>query len=121
MHNNVLLVDDNRNFMKLLEDILPKQYPLLNLIFAGSIVSARQIINTLPDLRCLVTEYNLGMAGIDGIQLAEEVRAKFPKVKIILISSIMDDSLKNNAGLHNIRYCASKFDELCRWINFMGS
>ncbi len=119
MKKGVLIVDDNKIFMRFLENVLPKQYGAFDYIFAESADSARQKINNLSDLYCLVTDYCLGPGQLDGIQFAEEIRNKFPNIKIILISSNMDDSLRTKARQHGIHHCASKFDELYQWIKFM--
>lgn len=119
MGKSTLIVDNNKIFIRFLEDVLPKHYAAFDFIFAESADSARQKIENLSDLYCLVTDYRLGPGQPDGIQFAEEVRNRFPNVKIILISSSMDDSLRAKARQHEIYHCASKFHGLYEWIKFI--
>lgn len=120
MKKTVLIVEDNLLFRCSLEKILPKKYTSLDFVFAGSADSAKQKIEKLSKLYCLVTDYNLGAGQLNGIQLAEEIRNKFPNVKVILISSHIENSLKVKAYQHGIYDCVSKFDDLYEWIKLIG-
>jgi DNA-binding NarL/FixJ family response regulator len=116
----VLIVDDNSLFRRFLEINLPRLLPHFEFVFAGSADSLRNKIEALPALHCLVIDYDLGPGQPNGIKLSEEIRHKFPNIKIILLSSHVSDFLKADASRHRIHYCVSKFDDLYEWVKLIG-
>ena len=114
-----MLVENNPLFRRFLESALPQYYAAFDFLFADSAQSARKKIENLTDLYCLVTNYDLGAGQSNGIQLAEEIRGKFPNVKVILIAPEMDEYLIREANRHGIYNCASKYEGLYRWIKFI--
>lgn len=116
MAKRILVVEYNFLFRRFLETILPKYCGGYDFIFAESAVSAKQKIENVSDLYCLVTDYDLGAGQTNGIQLAEDIKNEFSGVKIVLISLKIDADLKNEAHQHGIDNYFLKFDELYRWI-----
>lgn len=88
MDSAVLLVDDNRDILKLLKSTLDTlKRPELKTFEAPSgeealLESARRKIDLL------ITDYKL--PGMTGVELMHKVRAKHPEVKVILISGMSD-------------------------------
>jgi response regulator of citrate/malate metabolism len=119
MKKTVLIIENNYMFRRFLESVLPQNYPAFEFILAESADSAKQKIKELPELHCLVTNYFLGSEEPNGIQLAREIRNKFPNLKIILISPSIDDDLRSKASQYGIFHCVSKFDGLYEWIKLM--
>ncbi len=120
MKNNVLVAENNTLYRRFLETILPENYPAFNYLFASSATTARQQADKLEKLYCLVTDYFLGEGEVNGIQLAEEFRGKFPDIKIIIIASHISDPLRAEAQEHRIYNCVSKFNGLYEWIKLIG-
>jgi CheY-like chemotaxis protein len=115
----VLVAEDNPLFQRFLEAVLPELSPGVEFVFAESADAARAAAAKLPRLHCLVTDYDLGPGQSNGIKLAEEIRRKFPDIKVILLSSYVSDFLKAEAAQHRIHYCVSKLDDLYEWIKLI--
>ncbi|MBI5953069.1 MAG: response regulator [Chloroflexi bacterium] len=99
MDRNILLVDDQRDILRLLRSTLDTlKKPEIKIFEAPSgeealLHSAR----TRVDL--LVSDYKL--PGMSGIELMHKVRARYPEVKVVLISGITDRKVREeilNAG-----------------------
>ncbi|MCC7117930.1 MAG: response regulator [Anaerolineales bacterium] len=88
MENAVLLVDDNRDILKLLKNTLDTlKRPEIKAFEAPSgeealLEAARRKIDLL------ITDYKL--PGMTGVELMHKIRAKHPEVKVILISGMSD-------------------------------
>jgi len=120
MKKTVLVAENNTLYRRFLETILPENYPAFDYLFASSATAARQQADKLENLYCLVTDHFLGAGESNGIQLAEEVRGKFPDLKIIIIASYISDLLRAEAQRHDMYNCVSKFDGLYEWIKLIG-
>lgn len=91
---DVLIVDDNATYRNLLQEQL--QQWKLQPIIAASGAEALEILKTktfdtvIADLR---------MPGMDGIQLAALMKLEYPKIPVILLGVIGDDSKKKHPDL----------------------
>ena len=99
MERNILLVDDQRDILRLLRATLESlKKPELKIFEAPSgeealIESARRKIDLL------ITDYKL--PGMSGVELMHKLRARHPEAKIILITGMTDRKIREemlNAG-----------------------
>lgn len=113
----ILVVEDNQLFRYCLELSLPQLLPSFKFVFAGSAGSALTEAGKSDTLHCLVTDYRLGTGQLNGIELAQEIRKKFPAIKVILLSSHITDELKQEAERHKIDACVFKLENIDKLID----
>ena len=83
----ILLVDDHQMFREALRSLLEKTPNLAVVGEAGDGQSALKLAGDLsPDVICL----DIGMPGINGIETAKTLSIRFPKTKIIALSTHTD-------------------------------
>lgn len=119
MKKTILIVEDNKLYRKILEKILPRQYPCFRFLFARSFDTAQQKAKNLTDLDWLITDYQLGTRDAEGIRLAKEIKNKFQNIKIILLSSFIDNTQRKETLQQGIDHFASKLDGLDGWIKLI--
>lgn len=96
----ILLVDDHQIFREALRSLLEKTPDFSVVGEAGDGKSALRLVEELtPDIVCL----DIGMPGINGIEIARQLSRDFPKLKIIALSTHADrvyvmDMLKAGAS-----------------------
>src|SRR5574340_389925 len=94
----ILIVDDQRNIVQLLHSTLTTMGHDLDVIEAPSGEEAL-LSATQRQIDLLVADYLL--PGITGIELIHKIRARYPEVKVILISGVMERKAREqmiNAG-----------------------
>ncbi|MBI2504151.1 MAG: response regulator [Candidatus Latescibacteria bacterium] len=79
----ILVVDDEEDIRLLLEDILSVHYRILT---AADGLEALELIVARPDEIDLVMT-DLRMPRMDGMELAQKVRAEYPRIGVIMISA----------------------------------
>jgi len=83
----ILLVDDHQIFREALRSLLEKTPDLAVVGEAGDGQSALKLADELsPDIVCL----DIGMPGINGVETAKTFSTRFPKIKIIALSTHSD-------------------------------
>jgi signal transduction histidine kinase/CheY-like chemotaxis protein/streptogramin lyase len=90
-----LVVDDNATNRMLLKTLLA-QWELSSVI-ASSGKQALEILDDTARFDLVITD--MQMPDMDGLQLAQQIRMKYPGVPIILLSSIGDESRHKYPGL----------------------
>ncbi|WP_128544543.1 hybrid sensor histidine kinase/response regulator [Larkinella soli] len=109
----VLIVDDNQTNLTILKSQL-EQWKLVPTL-AASGRQALDILQTKPGFDLVITD--MQMPGMDGIELARTIRKLHPALPIILLSSIGDESHKNNPGLFSALLTKPvKQQQLCRQV-----
>lgn len=101
----ILIVDDSKTFRTLLSELLYVQkYRVIN---AADGESALQILDKYPEIKLVITDYN--MPKMDGYQLCQQIRTKYKpdRMSIIGISSAEDRSI----GARFIKCGANDFIE----------
>lgn len=91
----VLVVDDNATNRMILKNQL-EQWKL-STILASSGAEALSALELMCDYDLVITDMH--MPEMDGIQLAQQIKAKYPKLPIILLSSAGDESKKKYIGV----------------------
>ncbi|SFF76881.1 response regulator receiver modulated diguanylate cyclase [Novosphingobium sp. CF614] len=89
--SSILIVDDTASARKSLAEILDRQNYRIHEASSGR--EALQILETAGDIRLVITDYH--MADMNGQQLTQEIRAKYPpeQIRIIGISASSDPFL----------------------------
>jgi two-component system, sensor histidine kinase and response regulator len=91
----VLIVDDNLTNRTILKSQM--EYWKLSPVLAASGVDALSILSTDNLYDLILTD--MQMPFMDGIRLSETIREKYPRIPIILLSSIGDEYKKNHHQL----------------------
>jgi signal transduction histidine kinase/CheY-like chemotaxis protein len=116
----ILVVDDNATNRKILK-IQLEQWNLLPTI-ADSGYQAIDLLSGEQKFDLVLTDMN--MPGMDGIELAKEIRHRHPHLPIMLLSSIADDHYKQHRDLFSFVLTKPiKHQLLCKYIlnNFSSS
>jgi PAS domain S-box-containing protein len=80
-HSRILIVDDNRDSARTMARILELEGHEVICIYDGLAVN-EQVASFHPDVLLV----DIGLPGLDGYQVAEQVRTKFAKQKLMLIA-----------------------------------
>ena len=79
-----LIVEDSAIFRKLLKETLRSRYPSMEIFEAGDGEEAMQKINSdLPDLIFM----DIKLPGENGLELTAKIKAKYPDVIVIILTS----------------------------------
>ena len=111
----ILLVDDQRDILKLLHSTLDTLAHEMEIIEAPS--GEEALLETSREkVDLLVSDYRL--PGINGIELMHKVRAKYPDVRVILVTGMTDREARDeilNAG------AAAVFDKPISLTDFLDA
>lgn len=92
MTRRILLVDDSKVALLMLESMFDDQMPGLDIHSANSADGAMAVLAQYPEEQfCLTIDYN--MPGIDGKALCEKILAAYPQHKLVLLTANVLDSL----------------------------
>jgi CheY-like chemotaxis protein len=91
----ILVVDDNPTNLNILKKEL--EHLKLSPTLASSGKLALEILSTSSDFDLVLTD--MQMPEMDGLELSESVRNRYPSLPIILLSSVGDDRPKAHLGL----------------------
>jgi signal transduction histidine kinase/CheY-like chemotaxis protein/ligand-binding sensor domain-containing protein len=91
----VLVIDDNATNRKIIERQL--QFWQLKAVAANGGEEAMTILSSTHDFDLIITD--MKMPGMDGIELSKIIKSQFPRIPIILLSSVGDDRCKSHPGL----------------------
>jgi signal transduction histidine kinase/ligand-binding sensor domain-containing protein/CheY-like chemotaxis protein len=91
----VLVVDDNKTNLRIIDAQL-KYWKLIPVI-ASSGPQALTLLADETKIDLVITDQN--MPGMSGVELAQELRKKFPEMPIVLLTSLGDESHKNYPGV----------------------
>ncbi|MBS1503380.1 MAG: response regulator, partial [Bacteroidetes bacterium] len=97
-NKKILVVDDNATNCSIMVSQL-KQWKFVPLV-ARSGKEALQILSANRDIALVVSDMN--MPGMDGVQLAKNIRSRFPGIHIILLSSVGNEQSRAEAHLFNV-------------------
>jgi CheY-like chemotaxis protein len=93
MPKRILYVDDSECTRELLKTIFENRHSGYEVILHASASSARhdlQARNGTPEFPdALVTDLHLSFRGDDGLRLVKQVRARFPELRLILVSGMV--------------------------------
>ena len=92
----ILVVDDDPSILETVSGALSRDYKVLG---ANSGKEALQLSNDFKSEICLLLS-DFQMAGMSGIELATQVTAQRPKIKVLLMSGYPAGMLVLNDGWH---------------------
>ena len=92
----ILVVDDDASILGTVSDVLGRDYSVLR---AGSGREALQLSKDFKSEICLLLS-DFQMAGMSGIELATQVTAQRPEIKVLLMSGYPAGMLILNEGWH---------------------
>ncbi len=99
MDRNILIVDDQRDILRLLHSTLDTLKNVAVKIFEAPSGEEGLLESSRHKIDLLVTDYKL--PGISGIELMHKVRARHPEAKVIIITGLSDRKAREeilNAG-----------------------
>ena len=99
MDRNVLLVDDQRDILRLLHSTLDTLKKPEIKIFEAPSGEEALLHSSRHKVDLLVTDYKL--PGMSGVELMHKVRARHPEAKVVLVTGVTDRKVREeilNAG-----------------------
>jgi len=88
MSKTILIVDDNKNLGKLIQDWLEIVFPDCTIAAVLSSADALEYFTKeIPDI--VIMDINLD--GVNGIEATRQLKSKYPQTKIIFLSIFNDD------------------------------
>jgi CheY-like chemotaxis protein len=99
MNHNILLVDDQRDILRLLRSSLESLKNKEINIFEAPSGEEALLESTRHEINLLITDYKL--PGMSGVELMRKVRARHPDIKIVFITGMTDKKMRDemlNAG-----------------------
>lgn len=85
----ILLADDHQMFREALRLLLERNTEFEVVAETGDGLEVMTLVGvTMPDIVCL----DIGMPGLDGIEIMRQIKAAFPSVRVIALSSYSDRS-----------------------------
>lgn len=111
---NLLLVDDDRDFLQLLSSMLQKDFQVYE---AAGVAEALKILDSVP-VHAICSDFN--MRDGTGIELLEKVRNADIKIPFLLMSGNDDRRLANAAERHGAVFCCKTDFDLLEKIKEMG-
>ncbi len=100
---NVLIVDDSRMSRMMLTTIIKDVHPDWNVESAEDGPSAIAL-TTVSSFDIFTLDFN--MPGMNGLELAEQLKPLFPKAKIALLTANVQDSIQAKAKALGIGFIA---------------
>ena len=92
----VLVVDDNATVLKTVSAFLESDYKVLTA--ANGKEALEQSVAFKADIHLLLSDFQ--MPGMTGVELATEITAQRPKIKVLLMSGFPGGMLVLNEGWH---------------------
>ncbi|MDP1548027.1 MAG: response regulator [Anaerolineales bacterium] len=99
MNHNILLVDDQRDILRLLRASLESLKNKEINIFEAPSGEEALLESTRHEINLLIADYKL--PGMSGVELMRKVRARHPEIKIVFITGMTDKKMRDemlNAG-----------------------
>lgn len=112
----LMVVDDSPIICKMIKRVLEPQG--IEVVFYAE--NGQVCLDNYDEFKPDVITMDVSMPVLDGLDTSRALIAKYPDVKIILMSSMSDDTLVETAKEIGIKYFASKpidGDELFKVIN----
>jgi DNA-binding NarL/FixJ family response regulator len=99
-HTSILIIDDNRNFLKAISDFIQEYYPNQILVL-GEAHSGREGVRLAQTLHPQVVLVDLKMPDLDGFKVIALLRQTLPEVKIITTSLLSVEACEQSGDLYH--------------------
>jgi DNA-binding NarL/FixJ family response regulator len=96
---NILIVEDHRSFKEGVELFL-SQFPEYELLSAGDGKQALNVLNGAKKIDIIITDLNL--PEMNGFEMIENVRTKFPEIKIIVLTMYYNKNIVKKLKTLNV-------------------
>ncbi|MGA8265844.1 MAG: response regulator [Ignavibacteriaceae bacterium] len=95
----LLVVDDEIDVQFLFEQKFRKEIKSgqLQIIYAGNGMTALELIDAIDDQADYLVLSDINMPEMSGLELLEEVKTRYPKLKVFMITAYGDESNYNKA------------------------
>lgn len=110
----LIIVDDHLIFSQSLEAIL-NRYPFITVI--STFQSGELLFDFMDRNRVDVVLMDLQMPNDNGIALTAEIKAKYPKCKVIILSMLTDTAIKLKAEKAGADYFIFKGEDMEKLVN----
>jgi len=100
---NILIVDDSRMSRMMLSTIIKDLHPDWLIETAEDGETALQLAKT-KSFEMFTIDFN--MPGMNGLELAEKLKADFPNAKMALLTANIQDSIRNKAEAVGVQFIA---------------
>ncbi|MDR0313249.1 MAG: response regulator transcription factor [Treponema sp.] len=97
-HISILLVDDQKLFaenLKLMLETLTKDMHVIGIAYEGQ-EAVNMVEEKIPDLILM----DVRMPGLDGVKATQIIHQKYPEIKIIMLTTFLDDNYVEDALKH---------------------
>lgn len=107
-YHTILLADDSRISRMLVRGIIERADKEIEIIEASN---AKDALNKVADRQINIAILDLNMPGMDGLMLATELLARFPILKIGLLTANVQDIVREKAKALGITFIAKPITE----------
>ena len=112
-----MLIEDNPNFTKVMEDMLESQFSSIHLMKVGNWLDAlRQIASGPPDLIFM----DIRLPTLSGLELTQKIKADYPDIIIVILTAYDSPEYREAAIRYKADYFFSK-DEIGKVVNLLKS
>ncbi|HXX35634.1 MAG TPA: response regulator [Thermodesulfobacteriota bacterium] len=112
-----MLIEDNPNFTKVMEDMLESQFSSIHLMKVGNWLDAlRQIASGPPDLIFM----DIRLPTLSGLELTQKIKADYPDIIIVILTAYDSPEYREAAIRYKADYFFSK-DEMGKVVNLLKS
>jgi len=113
----IMLIEDNPNFTKVMEDMLESQFSSIHLMKVGNWLEAlKQIASGPPDLIFM----DIRLPTLSGLELTQKIKADYPDIIIVILTAYDSPEYREAAIRYKADYFFSK-DEMGKVVNLLKS
>ena len=104
----VLIVDDSRLSRTMIRAFITNAHPDWTILEASN---GQEALEKTATLTVDAMTLDLNMPGIDGLSLATQFKAKYPKAQVTLLTANIQDSVRHRAAAAGVGFIAKPITE----------